>query len=180
MSPRILIPFMTLWFIVNSLLLLYFNVMISFWPNMFDFVRNVSRTPRSNRWLKPSGHFVHLLSFTDDDRYSVLRTSSSSHGPTNLTSSTTTSPITSGIKTSDVGPNVPTPVMSPRNLVQGQDFSTVVGESQLITDKSSESRSVDLTNNGMGIILERPRPCSVWWKTKIMFGKGELLLIMNR
>ena len=56
---RILIPFMTLGFIVNSLLLLYFNLMISFWPNMFDFVRNVSRTPRSNRLLKPCGHLVH-------------------------------------------------------------------------------------------------------------------------
>jgi hypothetical protein len=42
-----------------------------------------------------------MLSFTGNDRYSVLKTSSSSRAPT-------TSPIADTSKTSDVAPNAPT------------------------------------------------------------------------
>ncbi len=33
---------------------------------------------------------------------------------------------------------------------EGQDFSAAAAAARLITHKSSESRSLDLTNNGMG------------------------------
>ncbi len=49
-----------------------------------------------------------LLSFTGNDRYSVLKTSSSSRAPTTLISSETTFPITTASMTSDVVPNAPT------------------------------------------------------------------------
>jgi hypothetical protein len=48
------------------------------------------------------------LSFTGNDRYSVLKTSSSSREPTTLISSETTFPISAASMTSDVAPNAPT------------------------------------------------------------------------
>jgi hypothetical protein len=47
-------------------------------------------------------------SFTGNDRYSVLKTSSSSRAPTTLISSETTFPIAAASMTSDVVPNTPT------------------------------------------------------------------------
>ena len=41
-------------------------------------------------------------------------------------------------------------MISQLHTQEGQDFSTDAAATQLITHKSSESRTVDLTNNGMG------------------------------
>ena len=71
------------------------------------------KSTNSNRKLKsPSQQLKsareRLLSFTDNGRYSVLKTSSSSRAPTTLISPETTSPIAVTSKTSDVAPNAPT------------------------------------------------------------------------
>jgi hypothetical protein len=77
--------------------------------------RETSKLQSKNSHRKPKSISQHLqsarerlLSFTGNDRYSVLKTSSSSRAPTHLISSPTTSPVAAAAsKTSDVAPNAP-------------------------------------------------------------------------